>query len=88
MSNLQKALREGPPKDSVGTIIHELAEETGKLIAEQKHTEKMMLQISWEDRELTRSILLSRAKELRQQYPGMTIPEIRRHLIQMVTVSV
>ena len=87
MTDISKALKEGPQED-VGRIIHEVAEETGKLIAEQKHTEKMMLEVSSEDRELTRTILLSRAEELRKAYPKMTVPEIRRHLIQMVTVSV
>lgn len=87
MTDLQTGLREGPQED-VGTIVHELAEATGQMIAEHKRTQEKMLEISWKDREVTRSILLTRAEELRKEYPEMTVPEIRRHLIQMVTVSV
>lgn len=88
MKDLHADLREGPQEDSVTTIVHELADATRQLIAEQKHTEKMMLEVSPKDRELTRAILLSRAKELKKIYPKMTIPEIRRHLHLMLTVSV
>lgn len=88
MSNLQRGLREGPPKDSVGALMHELAEETDKIITEEKHTQEKMREISWENRELTRTILVSRAQELRREYPTMSIATIRRHLVQMVSVSV
>jgi len=71
-------------------VFHELAVQTEKLLEEKKKEDRVtasaMNKVTSEHREAIRELFVEMANILRED--GLTIPEIRRYVAEMRTVSI
>lgn len=67
-------------------VVHELAVQARKLL--EKKRAPSSVEVSVEDCEITRSLLVSRSEDLMKKYPNMTIPQLNRHFHEMVERSI
>lgn len=74
-------------KEQVSEVIHDLAVEARKLMQEERRIQRASGKVSDEDRDLIRSTLSSLAEFLIRNYE-LTIPQSRRYLEEMLTVTI